>query len=265
MMKSILLAILIVLIGLADCSSYAYGSDVRRLEKLFRASPLLRRMSADYDWSYGREPIKANESKSILSLNQQQVFSLVDELLEPDSIRKETSWVEEHSIRDLDKDGILEIVAVISENCTSCPNQLVIIKKKRDRFVLFHFDSAHVSINQVVDLNKDGIDEVKLHDWVPGKASMAEAVYWPYVLAWRNGQYVDESEEYPEVYKDYVKRMQDRIQEMEIQLTHVKDKATTANKETLDDIQHMEDVIQEYKKTVASANAFIAARKSVKP
>ncbi len=224
-----------------------------------------KRIVNSYNWSATSQQEETMES--IKTLNPESVFLLIDEMIGAEEMFEKYNTVKTCAFFDLDKDGILEIVAPLEDLCTACPTRLMVIKKSIDILTLFSFETMYGSIHNVVDLNKDGRYEIIVQNQEMGEATNTYAIYNSTVLAFRGDVIVDVSDEFPERYEQRKARLQKRIKDMEAELADLR---TNANKTNWSNehiqilIKNLETAIREHEQAIVKTEVLISRTASPK-
>ncbi len=120
---------------------------------------------------------------------------------------------------DINGDGIKEIIVQSSSggNCWSCnPTEIYQVKNHKAELI------AAGPVQKIVDLNKDGVQELVITDarWEAyDDFSHASAPGAFIIYTWRNGKYVYASRDFPDYYKTEIERLRKEIEQAKADIT----------------------------------------------
>lgn len=105
---------------------------------------------------------------------------------------------------DLDADGKNELVVAPDQGCTGCPAMLVIFRRSEGGISAWKVATENGDVDRdVLDVDGDGIPEVRTRELLATSLSHTEAVFWPHLFRLKDGQLAQSDGQYRKFYRNH--------------------------------------------------------------
>jgi hypothetical protein len=167
--------------------------------------------------------------------------------------------IPELRVKDVNNDGLYEIVATVDLTCTVCPNLIIIINNRGDSLKLYEIPDEYASLEKdLVDLDRNGTYEIIAKSPLSAE-TIAGPRYLPWVdiYEWDGEGYVRANSKFPEYYKRvYIPENEAAIQKLRASLREIEQGI-----KVFQDMMERERTLAELKSSILNRQVAIAKAK----
>jgi len=162
---------------------------------------------------------------SVRLISKESVFLLAKEMLDWQDFEIPRISIPELQVKDVNNDGMYEIVATVDLTCTVCPN-LIIIINRGDSLKLYEIPDEYASLGKdLVDLDRNGTYEIIAKSPLNAE-TLAGPHYLPWVdiYEWDGEGYAKANKRFTEYYKNvYIPENERSIRELQTLLQEIEE------------------------------------------
>jgi hypothetical protein len=157
------------------------------------------------------------------SIDYEEVLSILhvlytesDPTLKKDELKTFVSIADMKRI-DLNSDGKEDLVALINHRGMSDPVEVFLLCSVENKFVAQTLSTERATLDTtILDLNNDGIYEVRVNSTIAGETPHALVVYWVDVYSWSGQRYVQNNEQFFESFylRRYLPYLSERLKDV---------------------------------------------------
>lgn len=223
---------LLILFSCAVSIPHASGQELsKNVEEVIESGTNYSKLIASvkgFDWQ-----VYSKSKNSIRRISKDTVFLLVSELLGWKDFELPLRSIYELEVKDINRDGLYEMVVLINEACSTCPNTILIVRNQYNSLRVYKFHDEYASLKKdIIDLDDDGIHEVLTKNPLNTQTiSGARYLPWIDIYRWDGEKYVKSNRRFPEYYKNVyiaeneraMQKLQSSLRESDIDSVEVAD------------------------------------------